>query len=53
MTSMFFKFFEVTPFVLFLKLISCPLCYSDILRNILIVFGSNVEQDKTTCREQE
>ena len=34
-------------------LISCPLCKSKTLWNILMILGRNVEQDQTTCRVQE
>ena len=40
-------------FVFFFKFISCPLCNSNTLLNILMVFGINVEQDETTCHIQE
>ena len=40
-----FLLMELFPFVLFLKLISCPLCNTNTLRNTLMVFGRNVEQD--------
>ena len=44
---------ELSPFVLFCEINLCPLCNSNTLRNILLVFGRNVEQDKTTCHIQE
>ena len=44
---------ELTPFILFLKLILCQLCNSNTLRNILMVFGRNVKQDEMTCRVKE
>ena len=47
---MAFLLLDLCPFVLFLKLILCPLCNSNTFRNILTVFGRNVEHDKTTCR---
>ena len=43
MTTLAFLLLELSPFVMFLKLISCPLCYSNSLWNILMVFGRNVE----------
>ena len=36
-----------------LKQISCPLCNSNALQNILMAHGRNVEQDETTYRVQE
>ena len=36
-----------------LKQISCPLCNSNTLRNILMVLGRNVEQDEMLCCVQE
>ena len=45
MTNLAFLFLELSPLVLFLKLISCPLCNSNTLWNILNVLGKNVEQD--------
>ena len=35
------------------SLISCPLCKSNTLWNILMILGSNEEQDQTTCHIQE
>ena len=52
-TTLAFLLLELSPFVLFLKLILCPLCNSDTLWNILIVFGRNVEQDEAECCLQE
>ena len=52
-TTLALLILELSPFVLFLKLISCPLCNSNTLQNILMVFGRNVEQDKTMCQVQE
>ena len=48
-----FLLLELSPFVLFLKLISCPLCNSNTLQNILMVFGRNADQDKMICCVQE
>ena len=45
MTTLAFLLLELSPFVLFLILISCMLC--------LIVFGRNVEQDETMHHVQE
>ena len=53
MSTLAFLLLELSPFVLFFKLISCSLCNSNTIRNILMVFGRNVEQDETTCRLQE
>ena len=36
-----------------LNLILCPLCNSNTLHNILMIFGRNVEQDEMTCHLQE
>ena len=50
-----FLLLALSPFVMSdsdYALISCPLCKSNILWNILIL-GRNVEQDETTCRVQE
>ena len=52
MTTLAFFFLELSSFLLFLKLILCPLCNSNTLWNILMVFGRNVEQDET-CHIQE
>ena len=49
----YFLTFGAISLCLFLKLIVCPLCNSNTLRNILMVFGRNVEQDATMCRIQE
>ena len=53
MTTLVFLLFEFSSFVLFLKLILCPLCNSDTLWNTLMVLGRNVEQDKRMRRIQE
>ena len=53
MTTLAFLLLVLSPFVLFLKLILCPLCNSNTLRNILMVFGRNEEQEEMTCCEQE
>ena len=44
---------QTLALVLFLKLISCQLCNSNTLQNILMVFGRNVEQDEMTCSVKE
>ena len=38
---------------LLLKLISCQIYNSNTLRNIMMVFGRNVEQDEMMCRIKE
>ena len=43
MTNLAFLLLELSPFVLYLKLILCPLSNSNTVRNILMVFGRNVE----------
>ena len=45
-----FLLLELSPFVLFEKKNSCPLCNSNTLWNISMVLGRNVEQDQTTSR---
>ena len=52
-TTLAFLLLELSPFVLFLKLISCQLCNSNTLWSVLMIFGRNVEQDETMCRIQE
>ena len=49
MTTLAFLLLELSPFFLFLKLISCTLCNSNTLQNILMVFGRNVKQDDISC----
>ena len=51
--SLRWVFFELSPFVLCFKLILCPLCYSNILHNMLMILSRKVEQDETTCHLQE
>ena len=56
MTTLPFLLLALSPFVIFDSdnpLISCPLCKSKTLWNILMILGRNVEQDQTTCRVQE
>ena len=51
-----FLLLAFSPFVIFdsdYTLVSCPLYKSNTLWNIFMIFGRNVEQDKTTCRVQE
>ena len=50
-----FLLLALSPFVFFdsdKPLISCPLCKSKTLWNIFMIFGRNVEQDRTTCHVQ-
>ena len=52
MTTQPFLFLPLPPFVIFdsdYALISCPLCKSNTLWNILMILNRNVEQDKTMC----
>ena len=56
MTTLPFLLLVLSPFVIFDRdyaLISCPLCKSNTFWNILIIFGSNEEQDQTICHIQE
>ena len=56
MTTVPFLLLALSPFVIFdsdYPLISCPLCKSNALCNILIILGRNVEQYGKTCRVQE
>ena len=56
MATLPFLFLPLSPFVIFnsdYALISCPLCNSNTLWNILMVLGRNVEQDKMTRCVQE
>ena len=56
MTTLPFLLLPLSPFVIFdsdYSLISCPLCNSNTLWNILKVLGRNVEQDNTMCCIQE
>ena len=52
-TTLAFLLLELSPIVLVLNLILCPVYNSNTLGNILMVFGKNVEQDKMTCGVQE
>ena len=56
MTTLLFLFLELSPFVMSdgdYPLISCPLCKSKTLWNILMILIRNVEQDHTMCCVQE
>ena len=56
MTTLPFLLLALSTFVIFdsdYALISCPLCKSKTLWNILMILGSNEEQDQTTCHIQE
>ena len=43
MTTLAVLLLDLSPFDLFLQLISCPLCNLNTLWNILMVFDRNVE----------
>ena len=43
MTILDFLLWELSPFVLFFKLILCPFCNSNTLKNILMVYARNAE----------
>ena len=56
MTALPFLLLPLSPFFIFdsdYALISCPLCNSNTLWNILMVLDRNVEQDETMCCVQE
>ena len=56
MTTMPFSLLALSPFVIFdsdYALISCLLCKSNTLWNILMIFDSIEEQNQTTCHIQE
>ena len=56
MTTLPFLFSALSPFVIFdsdYALILCPLCKLNTLWNILMILGSNEEQDQRTCHIQE
>ena len=56
MTNLPFLLLALSPFVIFdsdYALISCPLCKSNTLWNILMILGSNEEQDQTIFHIQE
>ena len=56
MTSLPFILSALSPFVIFdsdYALILCLLCKSNTLWTILMILGSNEEQDQTTCHIQE
>ena len=48
MTLWLFLFWRYLPF-LCLNFISCLLCNTNTIQNILMILGRNVEQDKMTC----
>ena len=52
MTTLVFLLLELSTVLLFLELISCPLCNANALRNILIVFSRNVEPGETCCVQE-
>ena len=52
MTTLSFLYLPLSPFVIFdsdYELISCPLCNSNTLWNILVVLVRNVEQERQLC----
>ena len=56
MTTLPFLLSALSPFVIFesdYALILCSLCKSNTLWNILMILGSNEEQDQTMCHIQE
>ena len=56
MTTLSFLLLAFSPLIIFdsdTALISCLLCKSNILWNIFMILGRNIEQDKTTCCIQE
>ena len=56
MTTLLFLLLLLSRFLIFdsdYALISCPLCKSNILWNILMILDSNEEQDQTTCHIQK
>ena len=56
LTTLPFLLLLLSPFVIFdtdYALISSLLCKSNTLWNILMILGSNEEQDQTTCEIQE
>ena len=56
MTTLPFLILRLSPFVIFdsnYALIWCPLCKSKTLWNILMILGSNKEQEQGTCHIQE
>ena len=52
MTTLAFYFWSYFTF-LHLNLISCLLCNSNTLRNVLLIFGRNIEQGEVRCCMQE
>ena len=56
LTTLPFLLLALSPFVIFdsdYAWISCPLCQSNTLWNILMILRSNEEQDQMTCHIQE
>ena len=56
MTTQSFLFLALSPLVIFdsdYALILCPLCKSNTLWNILMILGSNEEQDQETCHKND
>ena len=56
MTTLPFLLLALPPFVIFDSdnaWISCPLCKSNTLWNMMMILGRNVEQDEMTCRIKE
>ena len=51
-TTLAFLLLELFPLLMF-QYDLCLLCNIYTLRNILMITGRNVEQDKTVCRLQE
>ena len=52
-TSAFFLLLELSPLLVFDFDFLFLLCYTNTLRNILMMLGTNVEQDEMTCCVQE
>ena len=50
--QLWLSYFWIYLLFLCLNLISCPLCNSNTLHNILMILGRNVEQDKTCCLQE-
>ena len=53
MTTLFFLLLELSPLLMFEFNSLSLLCNTNTLRNILMMLGTNVEQDKMTCCVQE
>ena len=52
-TLAFFYFWSYLPFLCFEFDFLSMLCNTNTLRNIMMMLGTNVEQDKMTCCVQE